>query len=48
MKHPEVRQKYCALRRIFNSFLSASSGDETLRLMLNILLHKVNTHTKTE
>ena len=37
MKHLEVRQKYPAARRIFNSPLSVSSGDETLRLMLDIL-----------
>ena len=37
MKHLEVRQKYSAARRIFNSLLSVSSGDETLRLMLDIL-----------
>ena len=37
MKHFEVRQKYSAARRIFNSFLSVLSGDETLRLMLDIL-----------
>ena len=37
MKHLEVRQKYLAARRIFNSFLSVSSGDETLRLMFDIL-----------
>ena len=37
MKHLEVRQKYSAARRIFNALLSASSGDETLRLMLDIL-----------
>ena len=36
MKHLEVRQKYSAACRIFNSFLSVSSGDETLRLMLDI------------
>ena len=36
MKHLEVRQKYSAARRIFNSLLSVSSGDETLRLMLDI------------
>ena len=41
MKHLEVRQKYPAARRIFNSLLSVSSGDETLRLMLGILLEKV-------
>ena len=39
MKHLEVRQKYSAARRIFNSLLSVSSGDETLRLMLDILRH---------
>ena len=38
MKHLEVRQNYSATRRIFNSFLSVSSGDKTLRLMLDILL----------
>ena len=37
MKQLEVRQKYSAARRIFNSLLSVSSGDETLRLMLDIL-----------
>ena len=38
MKHLEVRQKYSAARRIFNSVLGVSSGAETLRLMLAILL----------
>ena len=38
MKHLEVRQKYSAARRIFNSLLSVSSVDETLRLILDILL----------
>ena len=38
MQHLEVRQKYSAARRIFSFFLSVSSGDETLRLMLDILL----------
>ena len=33
----EVREKYSAARRIFNSLLSVSSGHETLRLMLDIL-----------
>ena len=33
MKHLEV-----AARRIFNSLLGVSSGDETLRLMFDILL----------
>ena len=37
MKHLEVRRKYSAARRIFDSLLCASSGDETLRLMLDIL-----------
>ena len=40
MKHLEVRQKYSAARRIFNSLLGVSSGDETLRLMFDILLQK--------
>ena len=38
MKHLEVRQKYSASRRIFNSLLGVSSGDETLHLMFDILL----------
>ena len=33
MKHLKVGQKYCAARRILNSFLGVSSGDETRRLM---------------
>ena len=37
MKHLEVRQKYSATRRIFNSLFGVSSGDETLRLMFDIL-----------
>ena len=40
MKHLEVRQKYSATRRIFNSVLGVSSGDETLRLMFDILRQK--------
>ena len=36
-KYLEVRQKYSAARRIFNSLLGVSSGDETLRLMFDIL-----------
>ena len=37
MTHLEVYQKYSAARRIFISLLNVSSGDETLRLMLDIL-----------
>ena len=37
-KHLKVRQKYSATCRIFNSLLGVSSGDETLRLMFDILL----------
>ena len=33
----EVRQKYSAASRIFNSLLGISSGDETLHLMFDIL-----------
>ena len=40
MKHLEVRQKYSATRRIFNFLLGVSSGDETLRLMFDILLEE--------
>ena len=39
MKHLKVRQKYSAASRIFNSLLSDSSGDETLSLMFDLLLH---------
>ena len=39
MKRLEVRQKHSAARRFFNSLLSVSSGDETLRLVLDILRH---------
>ena len=42
MKHLEVRQKYSAARRIFNSLLSVSSGDETLHLMFDILLENLS------
>ena len=35
MNHLEVRLKYSAVRRIFNSLLGVSSGDESLRLMLD-------------
>ena len=40
LKHLEVRQKYSAARRIFNSLLGVSSGDETLHLMFDILRTK--------
>ena len=50
MKYLKVRQN--TARRIFNSLLRVSSGDETLRLMLGILrqklkviLHTGNIHT---
>ena len=48
MKHLEVRQKYSAARRFFNSLLGVSSGDETLHLMFDILLHSFthSTHKK--
>ena len=37
MKHLEVRQKYSATSRIFNSLLGVSSGDETLHLIFDTL-----------
>ena len=37
MKHLEVRQKYSAACRIFNSLLGVSSADQTLHLMFDIL-----------
>ena len=39
MKHIEVRQKYSIARRFFNYLLVVSSGDELLRLVLDILPH---------
>ena len=42
MKHLETRQKYSAARRIFNSLLGFSYGDETLRLMLDMLGQKTD------
>ena len=42
MKPLEVRQKYSAARRIFNSLLGVSSGDETLHLMFDILGIELN------
>ena len=41
MRCLEVRQKYSAARRIFNSLLGVSSGDETLHLMFDILHDKL-------
>ena len=43
MKHLKVRQKYSAARRIFNSLLGVSSGDETLHLIFDILLPEFST-----
>ena len=46
MKHHEVRQKYSAARRIFNSLLGVPSSDETLRLMLDIFLENLSKEIK--
>ena len=46
MKHLEVRQKYSTARRIFNSLLGVSSGDETLHLMFDILHHVIGQLTR--
>ena len=46
MKHLEVRQKYSAARRISNSLLGVSSGDETLHLMFDILRTKFYLRTR--
>ena len=40
MKHLEVRLKHSAARRIFDSLLGVSSGNETLHLMLDITVGK--------
>ena len=45
MKHLEGRQKYSAARRIFNSLLGVSSGDETLHFMFDILLGKTHLYS---
>ena len=37
-KEKLAEKKYSAARRIFNSLIGVSSGDETLRLMFDILL----------
>ena len=42
MKDLVVRQKYSAARRILNSVVSVSSGDETLRLMLEYYLRPIS------
>ena len=47
MKHLEVGQKYSTARHIFNSLLGVSSGDETRRLMFDILLHMKTTKRAT-
>ena len=47
MKHLEVRQKYSAARRIFNSLLGVSSGDETLHLMFDILHENWQIHANS-
>ena len=47
-QHLEVRQKYSATRRIFNSLLGVSSGDETLRLIFDILLEEEKTTTRQQ
>ena len=41
MKHHEVRQKYSAAHRKFNTLLSVLSGDETLRLILDQYYQKI-------
>ena len=52
MQHLEVRQKYSAARRIFNSLLGVSSGDETLCRMFDIssqdrnLRNAIQTHNQ--
>ena len=38
MTHLEGRQKYSAAQSTFNSLLGVPSGDETLRLLFDILL----------
>ena len=48
MEHVEVRQKYSAARRIFNSLLGVPSGDEALRLMFDILLEVEVDHESGE
>ena len=47
MKHLEVRQKYPAARRIFNSLLGVLSGVDTLRRMLETLHYNLITNLIT-
>ena len=47
MKYLKVCQKYSAARHTFNSLLIVSSGDETLHLMLDKLLHTLYIHTNS-
>ena len=46
MKHLEVRQKYSAACRIFNTLLSVSYGGETMRLVLDILIQTLRLSIK--
>ena len=48
INHLEVRHKYSTARRIFNSLLGVLSGDETLHLMLDILLLTLTIHGFTD
>ena len=45
MKNLKFRQKFLAARCILNSFFGVSSGDETLRLMLDRVLNGKQTHS---
>ena len=47
IKDPKVCQKYSAVCRIFSSLLVMKSGDETLRLMLDVL-HESFKQTKQQ
>ena len=47
MKHLKAHQRYSAAHCIFNSLFSVSSGDETLHLMLDILLKSAPLHPAT-
>ena len=48
IKHLEVSKKYSAARRIFNSLLGVSSGDETLHLRFDILHETFPKHYRAQ
>ena len=48
MKHLEVRQKYSAARRISNSILSVSCGDETMKHCVSCFMYDTKKSAQTQ